>query len=99
MFSRMMNGSGNTTSNQTEKATVLPSTPAVRVLQRRTQAKWEHSPIVVAMLTGNTLQSCEQMESMLEECQRSHSDDLICKVAARQYAMCIRMPLERDQKD
>jgi hypothetical protein len=55
----------------------------------RRGAKWQHSPIVMAMLTGNTMRTCVDTEALLEECQRSHSDDRICEAAVRQVNSCL----------
>jgi hypothetical protein len=50
--------------------------------------RWQHSPVIMAMLTGNTMRSCQETEKLLEECLRSHSDDNICEAAARQMELC-----------
>ena len=58
---------------------------------RRRAAKFSHSPIVMAMLTGNTNASCADAESLLEECLRTGSNDRICEAAARRVDSCIMM--------
>jgi hypothetical protein len=65
--------------------------PTIRRLQPRCSTlKWEHSPIIMAMLTGNTMRSCAEAEALLSECSISHSDDRICQAAARRIALCMK---------
>lgn len=95
MLSYIMQGNNDTT-----ESIIAPPT-SVRVLPSRrgnvTRVRWEHSPIVTAMLTGNTLQTCEDVESLLMECIQTHSNDRICQAAARQFALCI--PMEDKQEN
>ena len=71
---------------------------------RRRHVRWTYPPVVHAMLTGNTMNTCEDMERMLHECFQSsspphqHSSSssssnkqaMICDAAARrQWAMCL----------
>ena len=51
---------------------------------------WRHSPTVMAMLTDNTINDCEQAFALYQECQASGSDDRICEVAAHRVAMCTK---------
>ena len=70
----------------------LPNHSSFRVLQHNyNHVRWEHSPMVAAMLTGNTLQSCEAAEAMLADCYEAQSDDRICGAAARQVAQCMKL--------
>mmetsp|Transcript_95125 Transcript_95125/g.264318 ORF Transcript_95125/g.264318 Transcript_95125/m.264318 type:complete len:97 (-) Transcript_95125:155-445(-) len=91
----MMKGNDDNSNSHTDDTGLLPQITSVRVLPRNTRARWSHSPIVTAMLTGNTLQSCEAVEALLAECYESNSDDRICQAAARQFARCI--PLQEQK--
>ena len=76
-----------------DNTSILPQQqpPSVRVRPRNTDARLSYNPIVTAMLTGNTLQSCEAIETLLGECYESNSDARICQAASMQFARCIKM--------
>lgn len=57
--------------------------------QRRTRTRWEHSPVIMAMLTGNTMNSCDDAMKLHIECLKFNSGDMICEAAARQIYMCM----------
>ena len=66
----------------------------------RRSTGWEHSPIIMAMLTGNTMRNCADAEKLLSECQKSQSDDMesmICQAAARQVDLCMRLDIKIGQ--
>jgi hypothetical protein len=58
--------------------------------QQRKPMTFTHSPMVMAMLTNNSLSNCQDVISMMEECQRTHSDDQLCQTAANYMANCSR---------
>ena len=70
---------------------VLHSSPITikATAPRRTRTRWEHSPVIMAMLTGNTMDSCGDAMKLHTECLESDSGDMICKAAARQIYMCM----------
>lgn len=81
--------------------TVLPRRfdSSLKVLQHNyNHVRWEHSPMVAAMLTGNTLQSCEAAEAMLADCYEARSEDRICSAAARQFAQCMKLDQSAEQQ-
>jgi hypothetical protein len=69
----------------------LPSSPITikATAPRRARTRWEHSPVIMAMLTGNTMNSCGDAMKLHTECLKSNSGDMICKAAARQIYMCM----------
>jgi hypothetical protein len=95
MFAHVMMKGANNNAHTDKESSILPQSPYVRVLKRNTHARWQHSPVVTAMLTGNTLESCDAIEALLAECYESNSDDRICQAASRQFRICI--PLEEEK--
>lgn len=77
---------GSTSTASAEKRPAASRRPTTN--QTPTNFDWLNPPIVQAMLTGNTLSNCEQVQQMVEACQRSNSDDMICEAAANAYALC-----------
>lgn len=63
-------------------------------LQRRRQAAavhatWGvHSPVVVAMLQGNRMNTCSEVQAMMDDCISSLSEDSICQTAAAYNDIC-----------
>lgn len=49
---------------------------------------WRHTPTVMAMLSGNTMSNCAEVEKIYRECQVTHSEDRICEVAAHYHSLC-----------
>jgi hypothetical protein len=49
-----------------------------------------HSPIVMAMLTNNSLSNCQDVMAMMKECRRTQSDDQVCQTAAKYMEACCR---------
>lgn len=99
MLSHILNGASLNNSEDPTDAKSTRSTPSSVFghHRRMTRARWTHNPVVQAMLTGNAMHTCEDMERMLVECTESHSDDRICEAAARQFALCI--PLRSSTSD
>lgn len=65
---------------------------AVRVtpLVRSKTARFEHSPVVLAMLTTTApLRDCSSVREIYAECQATQSNDSICKTAASYFAACL----------
>merc|ERR1719198_954737 len=60
-------------------------------------AKFLHAPVIRAMLTGNTLQSCNRIEDLLSDCFETRSEDRICQAAARQFATCMKLRQEEEK--
>lgn len=71
----------------------LPSSPitikATAPRRRSRKTRWEHSPVIMAMLTGNTMQNCGDAMQLHIECLQSNSGDMICQAAARQIYTCM----------
>jgi hypothetical protein len=72
-------------------AHALPSSPITikATAPRQSRTTWEHSPVIIAMLTGNTMNSCEDAMKLHTECLKSNSGDMICQAAARQLCLCM----------
>jgi hypothetical protein len=49
---------------------------------------WAHSPTVLATLTGNTMQTCSQVDQIIKVCRAAASDEWICEVASKYYELC-----------
>lgn len=58
-----------------------------------------NNPTLQAVLLGNTLSSCDQVESLYHECMTAGSDDMICSVAMRAFSMCTKGYIEADASD
>jgi len=71
-----------------EGATLDRSSVDPRDIRRRSSTKNRYSPMVTAMLTSNTMTTCEQVQRIHDECQVTGSKDGICAVAAQYMAMC-----------
>lgn len=59
--------------------------------RHRWSSKWgEHSPVVRAVVEGNSMTTCHDVQQMVLECTNSHSMDRICKTAAAYYEKCFK---------
>lgn len=51
---------------------------------------FRHNPTVMAMLSGNTMRNCEQVEKLYAECQRTGATDRLCQVAEMYHKLCLK---------
>jgi hypothetical protein len=75
----------DTTSSRISKNSQTANAPRIDQIRRT----WQHSPIVVAMLTGNTMNSCDDVLRLHAECIVSGSRDRICDAAATSFLRCM----------
>ena len=72
---------------------VPPPTPTPGHHQRRSTVP-QHSPVVQAMLTSNTLRDCRQVEEMFTKCMTYSSsnsrDSFMCQTAERYFSTCTK---------
>ncbi|KAL7559357.1 hypothetical protein ACA910_009363 [Epithemia clementina (nom. ined.)] len=60
-------------------------------------SQWgSHSPVVAAMLRGNRMNTCSEVQSILGDCISSYSNDSICKTAAAYFEVCTSQSRLRD---
>lgn len=60
-------------------------------LQRNARTRpWSNSPVVLAMLSGNRMQSCKDVREVYSECLATASKDQICRSAAKYFEGCAR---------
>jgi hypothetical protein len=95
MLSYLSNDTTTTTEEGENKTLIRPRFVLPRTSTKTTDSRprWSHTPVVHAMLTGNTMNTCQDMERMLTECIDSHSNAYICEAAARQFALCIPLQI------
>ena len=66
-----------------------PLTPVPIDLQRNSRTKpWSHSPVVLAMLSNNKMQNCNDVKEILAECLATASGDRICGTAEQYFSRC-----------
>jgi len=70
------------------KSTPQPLATSTGTITRNKTAVWANTPVVMAMLTNNSLSSCRDVTSMIEECRRTDSKDQVCLAALRQMRAC-----------
>ena len=63
---------------------------------RRRPPPVTYSPVMLAMLTGNTFNTCQDVQRLYAECQASGSKDRICEVAAHYMELCVKGYVEPD---
>eukprot|EP00547_Thalassionema_nitzschioides_P006656 CAMPEP_0194217860 /NCGR_PEP_ID=MMETSP0156-20130528/22412_1 /TAXON_ID=33649 /ORGANISM="Thalassionema nitzschioides, Strain L26-B" /LENGTH=85 /DNA_ID=CAMNT_0038947013 /DNA_START=45 /DNA_END=302 /DNA_ORIENTATION=- len=55
---------------------------------RRTKRWSDNSPVALAMLSGNKMSNCSDIQTLFFECQASNSEAHICATAARYFENC-----------
>jgi hypothetical protein len=53
------------------------------------KSTFTHSPMVMAMITNNSLSNCQDVGKMMQECSRTGSDDQVCQTATRYMQSCL----------
>jgi hypothetical protein len=53
------------------------------------KSTFAHSPMVMAMLTNNSLSNCQDVGKMMQECSRTSSHDQVCQTATRYMQSCL----------
>lgn len=49
---------------------------------------WNHSPVVLAMLSDNRMRNCDDVREIFTECLATNSKDRICNTAAQYFSRC-----------
>mmetsp|Transcript_15229 Transcript_15229/g.22300 ORF Transcript_15229/g.22300 Transcript_15229/m.22300 type:complete len:105 (-) Transcript_15229:182-496(-) len=60
-----------------------PSSPRSNI-----RGRWTHNPVVLAALACTNMHSCEEVKNIYKECQKDHSDSMVCEAAEKYYRMC-----------
>mmetsp|Transcript_25713 Transcript_25713/g.29370 ORF Transcript_25713/g.29370 Transcript_25713/m.29370 type:complete len:95 (+) Transcript_25713:80-364(+) len=79
--------SNETQHNNNYIASSFAATSADLERNSRTK-KWSHSPVVLAMLSGNRMNTCEDVGEIFDECLATSSEDRICQTAAQYLSKC-----------
>mmetsp|Transcript_20849 Transcript_20849/g.45199 ORF Transcript_20849/g.45199 Transcript_20849/m.45199 type:complete len:113 (-) Transcript_20849:225-563(-) len=83
------------TTDSLNPTTTRTTTTATTSRQQRSQLRssWgSNTPLVRAMLEGNSLRNCADVRDVLAECIESRSDDRICTTAALYFEQCMHYP-------
>mmetsp|Transcript_6848 Transcript_6848/g.13945 ORF Transcript_6848/g.13945 Transcript_6848/m.13945 type:complete len:83 (-) Transcript_6848:168-416(-) len=75
----------------TSSASVAPRSSFARVTPGNRSKAWSsHSPVVMAMLQGNRMETCDDVRTMMMDCMATRSEESICKTASAYFQTCLR---------
>eukprot|EP01083_Nonionella_stella_P038750 105345_1 len=56
---------------------------------RQLRGRWTHNPVVLSMLACSSMQTCDEVKEVYQECMaKNDNDSMLCEAAQKYYKMC-----------
>eukprot|EP01083_Nonionella_stella_P052398 139017_1 len=81
-------GNNRSSSEASARAITNEDTAPSSLTGAKLRPRWTHNPLVLSILACSSMQSCDEVKQVYEECMRTHDESMICEAAEKYYKMC-----------